>query len=279
MPFTPEIEGLIALEKDATKQATMRKELEDGYRRQADYSREMNALAKQKKDWTDWHADVDKQYKAAMADVKMLRDTVAELEKAKGALPDDGSGDGDANLNKALREARAELNEARTKTQQLEVTVTDFNKKLEDGKILTAEKFEEMFTKGLDNAGAAMFDIIDKQNKCLTDYGQPLDRNALIVKAQELKGDLNMAYEILTAPMKEAKLRKDIEADYEKKFNDRIKAANLPMDQGSGGEPTLGPLQSRIQKKDTGIPDDIPADGSGQLASRIAQELRAEGKG
>jgi DNA repair exonuclease SbcCD ATPase subunit len=281
MPLSPELEALLATEKDAAKQATMRKELEDGYRRQADYSRAMNELTKQKKEWQDWHANADKQYKDALAEVKTLQTTVSELEKAKASsTSDDGlSGDDDTALNKALRQARTELEDARKKQSQLEETVAGVNKMISEGKLITAEKFEEELTKRGDMLGAAMFDIIDKQNKCLADYGQPLDRNALIAKAQELKGNLDQAYDILTSPMKEAKLRKDIEAEYEKKHQDWLKTHNLPLDQGGGGEPVLGPLQQSIQKKGTGIPDDVPADGSGRLANLMAAELRAEGKG
>lgn len=280
MPLTPELEALVALEKDSTKQAAMRKELEDGYRRQADYSRAMNELSTQKKEWQKWHADADKQYKDALSDVKTLRATVEELERAKASSRDDGlPGDDDEALNKALREARKELNDARAKTSELESTVHSFKEMLDKGTLLTAEKFEEELTKRGDNLGAAIFDVIDKQNQYRTEYGKELDRNVLIAEAQKRGGDLNGAYEYLTMKDKEEKFRKELETKYEQQFNERIKSANLPIDQGGGGEPNLGPLQSRIQKKDTGIPDEVPADGSGRLSGLIAAELRAEGKG
>ncbi len=280
MPLSAELEALLATEKDATKREAMRKELDDGYRRQADYSRAMNDLAASKKEWTTWHATVDKEYKQAKTDAIQLKQTILELQAAKDALGGGGGGTGDENpdLDKALREARRELTEANTKSRQLEERMTAIDDQLKSGKLITAEKFEEEITKRGDGLGAAIFEVIDKQNLYRTTYGKELDRNTLIAEAQKRGGDLNSAYEFLTTKDREEKLRKDIEAEYEKKYQDKLKNSNLSVDQTGGGEPGLGPLQQRIKKQETGIPDSIPADGSGQLASAMAQELRAEGK-
>ena len=280
MALSAELEALLATVTDATKREAMRKELTEGQLRQDEFSRKMNELSAKTKEWQSWHTGADKEYKEALAEVKTLKQTIAELEKAKAGAVDEGlSGEEDAAITKALKEARIELQQARTKQGELEVAVQGFQKQIADGKLLTAEKFDEEVTKRGDNLGAAIFDIIDMQNQCLTMYGKPLDRVALIAEAQKRGGDLKGAYEFLTKDFATEKIRKDLEAEYEKKYNDRIKAANLPTDQGGGGEPTLGPLQSRLAKKDTGIPDDVLADGTGRLSSLIANELRAEGKG
>ncbi|MBF0562602.1 MAG: hypothetical protein HQL37_11395 [Alphaproteobacteria bacterium] len=281
MPLSAELEALLTTEKDATKREAMRKELEDGYRRQADYSRAMNDLAIQKKEWQTWHATVDKEYKQAKADAAQLKQTIAELQTARDTLGGASGGGGDSDtpdLDKALKEARRELTEANTKSRQLEERLTAIDQQIESGKLLTSEKAQEMFSKGLDNAGAAVFDIIDKQNLYRATYGKELDRNILILEAQKRNGDLNAAYEFVTAKDKEEKLRKDIEAEFDKKYQDKLRTSNLSIDQGGAGEAGLGPLQQRIKKQETGIPDSIPADGSGQLASAMAQELRTEGK-
>jgi hypothetical protein len=278
MALTPELQKLVDLLPEAEREGT-KKMLEEGQLRQADYSRKMNELTAKEKEWKDWHSSADKQYKDALAESKTLKETIAALEAAKASSIDDGlSGDEDAAITKALNAARAELSQARERTANLEQTVQGFTQKIEKGELITAAKFEEEVTKRGDNLGAAIFQVIDLQQKCQADYGKPLDRNQLIAEAQKRGGDIEAAYEFLTKDFSIEKLKATLEADYEKKYNDRIKAANLPLDQGSGGEPSLGPLQSRIAKKDTGIPDDIPL-GDPRLANLIGAELRAEGKG
>lgn len=281
MPLTAELETLLATEKDATKREAMRKELEDGYRRQADYSRAMNDLTAQKKEWRTWHADADKEYKAAKADAIQLKQTIAELQAAKDALAagdGEGSGGDTPDLDKALKEARQELLSAKIRSQQLEDRMKAIDEQIQTGKLITAERFEQEITKRGDALGMAVFDVIDKQNQYRAAYGKELDRNALIAEAQKRGGNLDAAYEFLTVADREAKLRKEIETEFEKKYQEKLKTGGLAIDQGGGGEPGMGPLQQRIKKQDTGIPDNIPADGSGQLASAIAQEMRTEGK-
>jgi|GEM_PF-3220365 rRNA maturation endonuclease Nob1 len=280
MALSPELEKLVATLPEADREGT-RKMLEEGVLRQQDYSRKMNELTAKEKEWTTWHTSADTQYKAAMTEVKSLKETISALEKAKaaGSIEDDLSGDEDAAITKALREARTELALAKERQSLLEQTVHEVNQKIEKGELLTATKFQEELAKQGDNLGAAIFEVIDLQQKCQQEFGKSLDRTQLIAEAQRRNGDLKGAYEALTGDFRIEKRRTELEAEYEQKYNDRVKAANLPIDQGSGGEPNLGPLQARLAKKDTGIPDDVPADGSGRLASLIGNEFRAEGKG
>jgi hypothetical protein len=272
MPLSAELEALVGLITDPTKREATRKQLlensENGLR-QSDYSRRMNELTAKQKEWQSWHQKADAEFKAAIKERDDLKNRVSLLEEAKKG--DDLTGVEDEALNKALREARAELAEAKTR-------ITQFDQMLEQGKLVTADKMEEELVKRGDGLGAAIFDVIDKQTECFETYGKRLDRNQLISEAQKRNGDLQGAYEYLTKDFKEAKIRQEIEAEYEKKYAERIKTSNLPLDQG-GGEPNLGPLQVRLQKKETGnIPEDVMADGSGRLANLVAQELRQEGK-
>lgn len=275
MPLSADLEALLGTMTDATKREATRKELEDGILRQQDYSRKMNELQTKQKEWTTWHSDADKKFRDAMVERDSLKTRVAELEtmKKSGQSDDMFNSDDEAAVEKALKQARSELTTAQEKIGRLETVITDVKKQFDEGKFIT----DEEVTRRGDALGAAMFDIIDKQSQFRTEFGKELDRNSLIMEAQRRGGDIAAAYDFLTQKDREEKLRKDIESEYEKKYTERLKGANLPVDQG-GGEPILGPLQSRLQKKDTGIPEDVVADGSGRLAGLIAQELRAEGK-
>jgi chromosome segregation ATPase len=279
MPLSAELEALLGTMTDATKREATRKELEEGNLRQQDYSRKMNELQAKQKEWTTWHSDADKKFRDAMAERDNLKARVSELEtmRKSGQTDDLFNSDDEAAVEKALKQARSELGAAQEKIGKLETAVTDVKRQFDEGKLITAEKFDEEVTRRGDALGAAMFDIIDKQSKYRSEFGKELDRNSLIMEAQKRGGDITAAYDFLTQKDREEKLRKDIETEYEKKYTERLKSANLPVDQG-GGEPVLGPLQSRLQKKETGIPEDVVADGSGRLATLIAQELRAEGK-
>jgi hypothetical protein len=277
MALSPELEKLVATLPEADREGT-RKMLEEGVLRQQDYSRKMNELTTKHKEWETWHTSADAEYKAAKAEAQKLKETIAALEAAKESSINDGlTGDEDASITKALKEARAELTQARERQTVLEQTVQAVNAKIEKGELITAEKFQSELARQGDNLGGLIFEVIDLQQKCMAEFGKPLDRAQLIAEAQKRNGDLPGAYEALTGDFKIDKRRQELEAEYEKKFNERIKSANLPIDQGSGGESNLGPLQSRLNKKDTGIPDDIPL-GDPRLSHLIGDEFRAEGK-
>lgn len=289
MPLSAELEKVVALIQDPTEREARRKELlelADNGLRQADYSRKMNELDATKKandekhaKNVDWYKRANDQYKAMETDHKAAQERLAALESVRSAA---GHGSleqtpaEEAQLEKDLAEARKELAEAKTKINTLDTTVASFNQMMTDGKLLTAEKFDTEINKRGDALGAALLDIIDLQNKHLKDFGTELDRKVLLEEAQKRGGNLAQAYEEVTKAAQAVKLRKEIEAEVETRYKDKMKNSNVPYE--ANGEPVIGPLQARLMKKDTGIPDDIPADGSGQLSSRIAAELKAEGK-
>jgi hypothetical protein len=286
MTLSAELEKLVSLIQDPTEREARKKELselsENGLR-QADYSRKMNELDQTRKAQEDkhkanlaWYDRANKQYSTLDADLKAAQERLAALESVKDAGARDGNPGDEAELDRQLAAARKELGDANKKIGELDTTVKTFNQMMSEGKIITSEKFEEEVNKRGDALGAALLDIIDLQDKHRKEYGTDLDRRVLLEEAQKRGGNLAQAYEFVTAKSREDKLRKDIEADVEKRWQEKAKNSNVPY--ASDGEPTLGPLQARLQKKDTGIPDEVPADGSGQLSNRIAAELRAEGK-
>ena len=289
MALSADLEKLVGLIQDPTEREARRKELTDlseGSLRQADYSRRMNELDTQKKAQEekhksnlDWYSRADKQYKTMESDWKAAQDRIAALENVKSAAAAgmlEQTPAEEAEIERQLSSARKELGDANKKIGELDTTVKTFNQMVSDGKIITSDKFEEEVNKRGDALGAALLDIIDLQAKHQREYGSELNRRELLEEAQKRGGNLVQAYEHVTAKSREDKLRRDIEADVEKRYQDKLKNSNIPY--AADGQPVIGPLQARLMKKDTGIPDDVPADGSGQLSSRIGAELRAEGK-
>ena len=288
MVLSAELEKLVTLIQDPAEREARRKELSDlseNGLRQADYSRKMNEFDTTRKAQEDmhkanlaWFSRANKQYNQLETDLRVAQERAAALESVKA----DAVASGEqtpaeaAELEKNLAAARKELGDANRKIGELDTTVKTFNQMMTEGKIITAEKFDEEVNKRGDALGAALLDIIDLQSKHQKEYGTDLDRRLLLEEAQKRGGNLVQAYEVVTAKSREDKLRKDIEADVEKRYAEKMKNSNVPYAQS--GEPVLGPLQQRLQKKGTGIPDDVEADGSGRLSNLIGGELRAEGK-
>jgi len=287
MPLSAELENLLKLIPDDTEREARRKELtelnENGLR-QADYSRKMNELSDKKKLDEEshtknvaWFNRAKIQYDTMESDLKAANEKIAGLESVKefgGQHPEFDIDEKE--LNKQLTAARQEAAEAQKKITELGGVVSGFDKMIKEGKLMTSEKFDEELNKRGDALGAALLDIIDLQTKHVKEFGTEIDRASLITEAQKPGANLVTAYEKLTKDLREKKLRSDIEAEVEKKYQEKLKANNVPYAPGS--DIVLGPLQQRLQKKDTGIPDDVQADGSGRLGSLIGAELRSEGK-
>lgn len=284
MALSAELEGLLNLIQDPAQREARRKELVDlteGSLRQSDYSRKMNELTVKERDLAEkhqknlkWYETADKQYRDAMAELRTSQEKIAALEAAQAHGSD--TVEGEDELAAQLKLARAEAEAAKAEVNKLNSTVQGINKMVEEGKLITAEKLNAELTTRGNALGAALLEIYDLQEQCRKEYGVEIDRKALLEEADKLGGDLKKAYDSVTAKQREEKLRKDITAQVEKEFREKHKNDTVPY--AEGAPPTLGPLQSRLQKKDTGIPDDVPADGSGRLANLVAAELRAEGK-
>jgi hypothetical protein len=284
MPISAELEKMLVLITDPAEREARKKELielSDNGLRQSEFSRKMNELAESRKTQEAkhqqnlaWYEQADLQYKTLETDLKTAQERAAALESAQrqsGGTPQE-----EDELNKQLAAARKDAVEANKKIGELDTTVKTLNQMVKEGKLMTPEKFDEEINKRGDALGAALLDIIDLQEEHQKNFGTKLDRRALLEEAQKRGGNLAQAYETVTAKSREDKLRKDIEFDVEKKYQEKLKAQGVPY--APGGEPTLGPLQQRLQKKDTGIPDDVQADGTGRLSNLIGAELRAEGK-
>jgi hypothetical protein len=282
MPLSAELEKLLGYVPEAEREAR-RKELsalQEGSLRQDEFSRKMNDLDKRNKEAEvihrknrEWFDTAKPQYEAMQKEAREAKERLAALETREDHPNDLESPDDQAALQRQLRVAREEVAATKLQLEAVATTVTEFQTMLKDGKLLTAD---DVNRRG-DALGAAVLDIIDLQSRHRADFGIELPRQALLDEAQKRGGDLSAAYEFLTKESREKKLRETIEADVQKRWDEKHKNDNTPYAAG-GGEPVLGPLQQRLQKKDSGIPDDVQADGSGRLAGLIAQEFRAEGK-
>jgi multidrug efflux pump subunit AcrA (membrane-fusion protein) len=293
MALPAELESLLELIQDPAEREARRKlltELHEGGLRQSDYSRKMNELSEQRKAWEEeknryleWYKSANDEYTRATSELKAAKERLAALEaagasakaaaEAHGGTASDYLGD---DYDKALQEARREAQAANKRLQELQGVVDNINKMLSTGQLITADKFEQEFARRGDAFGAVLLDIIDYQEKHRREFGTDLDRRVLIEEARNRGGNLAEAYKAITEKAREEKLRKQIESEVEAKFKEQLKKSNVPY--AESGEPILGPLQARLQKKDSAIPEDITADGSGRLASLIAEELRKEGK-
>lgn len=292
MPLSAELEKLLGLITDPVEREARKKdltELSENGLRQADYSRKMNEVTTTKAGYDAQHAknrewfygDPNKgiigakdQFEKAQADLRTANERVAALETVhESGLETPAE---EAEVNKQLAAARKEMEVANKKLEGLSGAVESVNTMIKEGKLITPEKFEEEINKRGDALGAALLDIIDLQNKHRQEFGTDLDRKVLIEEAHKRGGNLVQAYEEVTKEARAVKLRKDIEAEVEAKYKEKLRTQNIPYVEG--GEPVIGPLQQRLQKKGTGIPDEVEADGSGRLGNLIGQELRQEGK-
>jgi len=288
MALSAELEALLGKIEDEKVREATRKQLvenQEGGLRQADYSKKQNELKVEREklqgEWkkhVDWYEKAKTDYDTAIEEKSKLEAKVTELETVKRTVDPDLVDEKE--LNKQLKLAEAKADAAAKQAEKMSQTVLAIDKMIKDGQLLTSEQFEKRVNEKADGLANAVLDVWEKQQAYRNEFGKDLPRQTLIDEAAKHQGNIEAAYETLTKADREAKLRKEIEAEYDKKFNDRIRQSGLPIDQGgSGSGIEMGPLQKRnLGQKDTTIPDEVPADGSGRLAYLVAQELIKEGK-
>lgn len=281
---------------DPAEREAQRKELESGFLRQEDYSRKMNALDENEKTRSaayetgkKWVEDNRTYYKesitqrdAALERAKAAEARLAELTSKAAAPPppEEINVSDDAILAKALREAREDARTARAEAGKLAETVTRIDQMITNGQLMTAEQIQQEAAKQFEAYGEAVLTTIETLQRSTGEYGKPIDRKVLLAEAAKFGGDLNKAYDVVTADFKLEKIKKEIRDEVTKEFEAKMAAAGTPL--ATGATPVeLGPLQSMVFKKahpESTIDASIPADGSGRLAHAIAAELRSEGK-
>lgn len=281
---------------DPAEREAQRKELEGGFLRQEDYSRKMNEFSETKKahetafetgkKWVDdnrtYYKESIAQRDAAIARAQAAEARAAELERKSAAPPppEEINVSDDAILAKALREAREDARTARAEAGELAKTVTRIDAMLSSGQLMTAEQIQAEAAKQFEAYGEAVIQTIETIQRANGEYGKPIDRKVLLAEAAKYGGDLNKAYDVVTADFKLEKIKADIRKEVEQEFNAKLAAAGTPL--ATGAPPVeMGPLQSMVFAKanpQSTIDPNIPANGSGQLAHAIAAELRAEGK-
>lgn len=276
---------------DPAEREAQRKELEGGFLRQEDYSRKMNEFAETRKAHEQayatgqkWVEDSRAYYKEAVARAKSAEERLAILEKERttpAAQPmEEINVADDAILAKALREAREDARQARAEAGELAKTVSRIDSMLSSGQLMTAEQIQAEAAKQFEAYGEAVIQTIETVQRANGEYGKPIDRKVLLAEAAKLGGDLNRAYDVVTADFKLEKIKSDIRKEVEDEYKAKMAAAGTPL--ATGAPPVeMGPLQNMVfqrQNPTSTIDAAIPADGSGRLAHAIAAELRSEGK-
>lgn len=290
MALSAELEALLAKIEDKTIQEATKKQLienqENGLR-QADYSKKQNELKAERdklqgewKKHIDWYDSAKAQYDKAIEEQSTLQARIQELENIKSNVAPENLDEGELNKQIKLAQDRAEA--VAKEASKLNTQYQELDKMIKEGKLITADKFEEAVNRKADGLANIILDVWDKQQAYTKEFGKELPRQTLISEMAKFQGNIEAAYESLTKQDREDKLRKDIEAEVEKKFQDRLKQAGLPIDQGSTSpslDSTMGPLQRKAMGiKEESIPEDVAADGSGRLGYLIAQEMIKEGK-
>jgi hypothetical protein len=185
----------------------------------------------------------------------------------------------DKEINKQIKLAQEQAAAFAKRAEKLEGTVLTIESMIKDGKLITQDRFEAEVNKKADGLANAVLDVWEKQRAYEKEFGKDLPRQVLIDEAAKHQGSIELAYESLSKKDREEKFQKDTDAKYQKIYEDKIRAAGLPIDGGpSPANDLMGPLQQKFLGIKTDIPDDVPADGSGRLGYLIGQELVKEGK-
>jgi hypothetical protein len=287
MALPAELETLLSKILDENVREATRKTLTENHEnglRQSDYSKKQNELKVEREklqtEWKshiDWYNTAKDTYEQALEEQKNLEAKVATLESKKESSSTVVE---ELEINKQLKLAQDRADAASVASDKLFKQVSEIDKMIKDGQLITADKFEAAVNRKADGLANAILDVWEKQQSYKNEFGKDLPRQTLIDEAAKHQGNIELAYEALTRGDREEKLKKTIEADYEKKYQDRIKQAGLPIDNGgTSAYDGMGALQKKsLGVKETDIPEDIAADGSGRLGYLIAQELVKEGK-
>lgn len=287
MALSAELEALLSKILDENVKEATRKQLvenqENGLR-QSDYSKKQNELKAEREklqgEWkkhVDWYNDAKGTYDKALEEQKALEARVEELQKIKSEV--DPEFVDDKEINKQIKIAQDRAEAFAKRAEKLEGTVQTIEGMIKDGKLITADQFEEKVNKKADGLANAVLDVWEKQRAYEKEFGKELPRQILIDEAAKHQGSIEMAYESLSKKDREEKFQKDTEEKYQKIYEDKVRAAGLPIDGGpSPANDHMGPLQQKFLGIKNDIPDEVPADGSGRLGYLIGQEMIKEGK-
>lgn len=252
-------------------------EVRDGRLRQDDYSRKMDGIRAQEayvKSWDDWQA------KYWLPEKEMTR---AEWEKEQEIVT----------LKQAL---------AKAGTEGDQVNFDQLHAILAEKKVVTADQIaghmkplsDQLDTKA-ETYGKTLGLLVSKTMPLMfrhqTQYGEILDIDKMFSAANGAGvTDIDRAYEMYTAPQREAKAKADLEK-IQKESYDRGKSealrdrvlngsgeAQMPVDMGGPSmghfERTMFQQQSQEEKAANVVPDEIPL---GQGVSRfVAQAYRKQ---
>jgi hypothetical protein len=288
MALSAELEALLSKIDDETVKEATRKQLvenqENGLR-QSDYSKKQNELKLEREklqgEWkkhVDWYNTAKDTYEQSLEDQKALEAQIEELKKLKEETPADLIDEKEVTKQIKLVQDRADA--AAKRAEKSETIVLEIDKMIKDGKLMTAEKFDEAVNRKADGLANAILDIVERQSTYQKEFGKELPRQVLIDEAAKHNGNIEAAYESISKKDREEKYQKEVESKYQKMYEDKIRQAGLPID----GSPSpmnseMGPMQRRsLGIKDEEIPEDVPVDGSGRIGYLLGKQLIKEGK-
>ncbi len=294
MALPADLEKVLGYIPESEREARRKEltELHENGLRQSEFSRKMNELAEQEKirkaaydEGKQWVEQNRTYYREALAQRDAAQQRLKDLETAAKAppKPDDIPTDGidDPAIAGAIRQARAEAQAAQRLLQEQAEKVQSIQKMLDEGQLLTRKQFEEEGVARLQSWSAAQFDVTDKLNQAMQEFGKPIERTKLLEAAARYNGDLKAAYEAVTSDYRIDKIKEDVRKEVAAEYEAKMRNNAVPL--SSGPAPSeLGPLQARVLQAtlpgESKIDPNIPVDQSGRLAYAMAQELRAEGK-
>lgn len=285
MPIKPAVEEELKKISDDTKRAQARAlyeefpYLQEAFLNERDYHRQVQETVKTRKDLEtktqeveqlkkknmDWWSSAEKEYGDMQTKNADLERKIQEIQTAKDGV--EGSPTGDAiaaKYDSVIARLQKDLDES----------------KLRMSTAVDSKKLDEEFQRRADPFASFMLDIVEAKEKHLAEFGTALGRTEILdfMKENNLR-TVGEAYTQMTAAKRqtawEEKKTKELQLQIETDLKAKYASIQMPTAEGMGPSPQ-GPLKLFINKESAG--KDIPADGSGRLASLAAQEMRSEGK-
>lgn len=298
MALKPELEALLATIEDEKDRAEARKLMEkyptnfaDGYLRQADYDRNMNAAkearakeqaevetykanSKKWQDWADRNVPKHEQLTTEYAKVQTERDALkVQVEKAAAAASGGGGGNGggggEVDPEKLMARVNAELATRGYLTQAETAKIVG-----EEARKIAAEERKAFFDQTLPNTMSYIFRMNDLAADHKTEFNERFDRAAFAKFQVDSKvDDVDKAYELYVAEKRKDAWKK---SETERITRDVSSRQGVPGT-GASPAPELGPVQVNRLKKMPDLPDNAVI-GDNSAAMAAAAELRAENK-
>jgi hypothetical protein len=267
------------------KSPAVAKQVKEGTLRQADYSRNMNALKTEKeqfdgtrKEHVDWFERTKPRHEALLTEHETLKTKLAAVQAELATRP---TGEGEMNpaeLNAAVDARLEALGDRYVPKAEMEKIAKQEAQKLAEAAV--DGKTTKFLTETWPAATEIMNRVIETQFMAMQEFGKPLtvEERAEVAKVMTERKipDPVEAYNQWAQPKRDAKkVQDEIKKGVDAGLEEARKAGAFP---GVSGVPELGPVQQARAGKVPTLPDNYQV-GDGSAAMAAAAELRSEGKG